>query len=109
MAGMSRRTLGRRVASCEIAPERDGRGRLIFAADALLDLELRHAGRPPASSDAAVRRAALMRADGASLRAIAAALEREGMSAPGGGRWWASSVRNLLTRTAYPEQAARGQ
>jgi hypothetical protein len=99
VAGVSRRTLGRRVASGELVADRDGRGRLIFSADALRDLDLLQAGRPRISAEDAVRRATTMRGDGASLRAIAAALQREGVAAPGGGRWWASSVRNLLART----------
>jgi hypothetical protein len=98
-AGISRRTLGRRVAAGELAVRYDERGRMCFHAADLARLRLRDPGRPATTADTALRRVASLRTAGSSLRTIASILEREGVAAPGGGeRWWASSVRHLLTR-----------
>jgi hypothetical protein len=99
VAGVSRRTLGRRVAAGELAVRHDDRGRMCFHTGDLARLRVRDAGRPATPADTAVRRATSLREAGYSLRTIASTLEREGTAAPAGGeRWWASSVRHLLAR-----------
>jgi DNA invertase Pin-like site-specific DNA recombinase len=45
---------------------------------------------------------------GASLRQIGRVLEALGVNATRGGRWGASSVRNLLRRIDHPKEAAHG-
>src|SRR5262245_16611079 len=77
LAGVSRRTLARRAAAGELPAGRDARGRLVFAADALADVDLRPAGRPRTAADATVAAIVALRARGLSLRAIAAQLELE--------------------------------
>jgi hypothetical protein len=101
VAGVSRRTLGRRASAGELVAERDSRGRLVFAVDALADVELRPAGRPRTTADSTLATIVELRATGMSFREIAAKLELDHVPPPGGGdRWWASGVRNLLHHAA---------
>ncbi len=68
-----------------------------------------HLGRPAALPAAVVERIVAERAGGASLRAIAAGLDRDGVStAHGGTRWHASTVRDVLRSqaAALPQEAS---
>lgn len=55
---------------------------------------------PDPAEAAVAERITAMRADGASLRSIAAELNTEGLAAKRGGRWYASSVARVLERSA---------
>jgi DNA invertase Pin-like site-specific DNA recombinase len=73
--------------------------------------ELRdHAGRLVVEQDAAelatIERIRELRADGLTLRAIAARLDADGHTTKRGGRWYASTVRAVLARLGSEEQAA---
>jgi DNA invertase Pin-like site-specific DNA recombinase len=57
-------------------------------------------GRPPTVPQAIVRRIQRQRARGDSLRAIADALNRDGVpTAQGGAQWYAATVRGILARS----------
>lgn len=56
--------------------------------------------RTPARDPAPVARD--LRARGQSLGQICQALEHQGYTPPGGGRWWKSTVQQLITRTGTP-------
>lgn len=55
---------------------------------------------PVESEQTTIREAAAMRAEGKSLRTIAAALESRGAMAKSGGKWHAKTVRAMLERAA---------
>ena len=67
----------------------------------------KRAGRPPLLSDEIRHRIARERAENGSLRAIAAALNDEGVPTAMGGRWFASTVRHVVDSVALDEELAR--
>jgi DNA invertase Pin-like site-specific DNA recombinase len=85
-------TLGAAPLGVRRAEARDAAGRLVVQRDE--------------SERATVERIAQLRAEGLTLRAIAAALDAEGHTTKRGGRWHASTVRGVLARLDSEEQAA---
>lgn len=56
---------------------------------------------PDAESAATVRRIFAMRKEGATLQAIASALNGDGIATSRGGRWWPATVRYILDNPKY--------